>query len=159
MDKCREEFEKKFGIVGTRMPNGNYSSWAHQMRWDAFQSAWQHQQAKVEELQEQKSLQEMEINHLGQANQQWQSKCQELQKQYDQHDTWLLERNRDCNELYNISVKHVAEKAELQNRVDSLESTLKKCLLHGLDSVRIDGSSLITMREKIQQVLDGENNG
>ncbi len=50
MDKCREEFETKFGVVGTRMPNGNYSSWAHQAKWDAFQAAWQHQQAKVDLL-------------------------------------------------------------------------------------------------------------
>lgn len=50
MDKSREEFETKFGVVGTRMPNGNYSSWAHQAKWDAFQAAWQHQQAKVDLL-------------------------------------------------------------------------------------------------------------
>lgn len=36
-----------------------------------------------DELQKQKSLQEMEINHLAQANQQWQLKCQELQKRVD----------------------------------------------------------------------------
>lgn len=48
MDKCREEFETKFGVVGTRMPNGNYSSWAHQAKWDAFQAAWQLQQSKVD---------------------------------------------------------------------------------------------------------------
>ncbi|HGF8497937.1 TPA: hypothetical protein ACJB9M_000883 [Acinetobacter baumannii] len=47
-----------------------------------------------------------------------QDKVNDLQKQYDQHDKWLLERNRDCNELYNINAKHVAEKVELQKRVD-----------------------------------------
>lgn len=51
MDKCREEFEEKFGVIGTRMPNGNYSSWLHQAKWEVFQTAWKHQQAKVEELQ------------------------------------------------------------------------------------------------------------
>ncbi|MCK0919780.1 hypothetical protein [Acinetobacter pittii] len=41
IDKCRYAFEKKFGVVGTRLPNGNYSSWAHQARWNGFKEAWQ----------------------------------------------------------------------------------------------------------------------
>lgn len=41
IDKCRQAFEKKFGVVGTRLPNGNYSSWAHQARWNGFKQAWQ----------------------------------------------------------------------------------------------------------------------
>lgn len=41
IDKCRHAFEKKFGVVGTRLPNGNYSSWAHQARWNGFKEAWQ----------------------------------------------------------------------------------------------------------------------
>jgi hypothetical protein len=50
LDKCRQDFEKKFGVVGTRLPNGNYSSWAHQMRWDAFQAAWNSLQTKVDQF-------------------------------------------------------------------------------------------------------------
>ena len=41
---------------------------------------YQHQQSKVDELQKQKSLQELEINQIAHANQQWQLKCGELQK-------------------------------------------------------------------------------
>ncbi|WP_151963627.1 hypothetical protein [Acinetobacter oleivorans] len=50
LDKCRKVFEKKFGVVGTRLPNGNYSSWAHQMRWGAFKAAWNTLQTKVKQL-------------------------------------------------------------------------------------------------------------
>ncbi|WP_151698263.1 hypothetical protein [Acinetobacter sp. TUM15051] len=45
--------------------------------------AFQHQQAKVEELQKQKSLQELEVNQIAQANQVWQSKFQEMKKRAD----------------------------------------------------------------------------
>ncbi|MEX5742497.1 hypothetical protein AB6B32_18420 [Acinetobacter baumannii] len=44
---------------------------------------FQHQQAKVEEMQKQKSLQELEVNQIAQANQVWQSRCQKLQKRVD----------------------------------------------------------------------------
>ncbi|HCV3190513.1 TPA: hypothetical protein OV554_003662 [Acinetobacter baumannii] len=70
MDKCREEFETKFGVVGTRMPNGNYSSWVHQAKWDTFQAAWQHQQAKVEE--QQKAIDEKD-KLIGLATAKWNS--------------------------------------------------------------------------------------
>ncbi|ENV02424.1 hypothetical protein [Acinetobacter sp. NIPH 817] len=90
----------------------------------SYEAGQQSQQAKVEELQTQLSLQRQRV------------------KAFEEE----LTGSRNYGD-------------ELQNRVDYLESTLKKCLLHGLDSVRIEGSSLITMREKIQQVLDGENNG
>lgn len=53
IDKCRQAFENKFGVVGTSMPNGNYSSWTHQTKWEAFQTAWQHQQAKADRLKDQ----------------------------------------------------------------------------------------------------------
>ena len=40
-------------------------------------------QSKVDELQKQKSLQELEINQIAHANQQWQLKCSDLQKRVD----------------------------------------------------------------------------
>lgn len=56
--------------------------------WDEFsdqiniicRKSYEKQQSKVDELQKQKSLQELEINQIAQANQQWQLKCDELQK-------------------------------------------------------------------------------
>lgn len=45
--------------------------------------AFKHQQSKVDELQKQKSLQELETNQIAHANQQWQLKCGGLQKRVD----------------------------------------------------------------------------
>ncbi|MFL1383589.1 hypothetical protein ACJOYH_05765 [Acinetobacter baumannii] len=58
-----------------------------------------------------------EAYEAGQQSQQ--AKVEELQKQFDQHDKLLLQRNKDVQELYDINAKHVAEKAELQKRVDA----------------------------------------
>ena len=53
-----------------------------------------------------------------------QSKVDELQAKFDQHDQWLGQRNKDVQELYDIIVKHAAEKGELQKRVDALALAL-----------------------------------
>ena len=42
------------------------------------------QQAKIDELQKLRSLDEMEINQLAQANQVWQIKCDKLQAMVDE---------------------------------------------------------------------------
>lgn len=57
-----------------------------------------------------------------------QEKVEELQNQFDQHDKLLLQRNKDVQELYDINIKHVGEKAELQKRVDSLNQTVEELL-------------------------------
>lgn len=46
-----------------------------------YESGVKSQQAKIDEFQKLRSLDEMEINQLAQANQVWQIKCDELQKQ------------------------------------------------------------------------------
>ena len=51
---------------------------------DAFEAGAQSQQAKIDELQKLRSLDEMEINQLAQANQVWQIKCDELQARVDE---------------------------------------------------------------------------
>ena len=54
---------------------------------DAYEGAkwaWQEQQAKIDELQKLRSLDEMAINQLAQANQVWQIKCDELQARIDE---------------------------------------------------------------------------
>lgn len=48
-----------------------------------------------------------------------QSKVDELKANFDQHDQWLGQRNRDVQELNDIIAKHVTEKDELQKRVDA----------------------------------------
>ena len=50
------------------------------LQWDA----WQEQQARVDELQKLRGLDEMAISQIAHANQQWQLKCDELQKRIDE---------------------------------------------------------------------------
>lgn len=185
MDKCREEFEKQrywIGLfrdavdfdeeLGRYVLNGQRKLYAFHLdsfneKWAIWQEAWQHQQVKVEELQEefaederflkeqikdkdqkisnlecQQGMDKELIQALQGRSKALQDKVNDLQKQYDQHDKWLLERNRDCNELYNINAKHVAEKAELQKRVDALSKRLS------------EATGLVV--EELEQALKGE---
>jgi len=67
---------------------------------DAFEAGAQSQQAKIDELQKLRSLDEMAINQLAQANQVWQIKCDELQKRIDDAsnkiDFWVGGKNGDA---------------------------------------------------------------
>ena len=51
----------------------------------------QSQQAKIDELQKLRSLDEMAINQLAQANQVWQIKCDELQGRIDEAMDYIAE--------------------------------------------------------------------
>ncbi|RLL29045.1 hypothetical protein D9K80_17310 [Acinetobacter cumulans] len=46
-------------------------------------AVWNHQQAIIDELKHQKSLQELEINQISQSNQEWQRINSELQKRVE----------------------------------------------------------------------------
>ena len=68
----------------------NFEEWYEQEigsgnkpEYEAAKWAWNHQQAKIDELQKLRSLDEMAINQLAQANQVWQIKCDELQARVD----------------------------------------------------------------------------
>lgn len=58
-----------------------------------------------------------------------QTEVDELRAKFDQHDQWLGQRNRDVQELYDINVKHAAEKAELQKRVDAQTRHIEMALI------------------------------
>ncbi|EMN9778839.1 hypothetical protein [Acinetobacter baumannii] len=88
--------------------------------------AWQHKQAKVEEL----------------------------QKQFDQHDKLLLQRNKDVQELYDINAKHVAEKAELQKRVDEQGLIIAKVMSIASDLQQ--SWAMFEIGKKLEQALKGE---
>lgn len=49
MTNLNDLFESKFPITGTRMPNGNYSSWTDQIKFDVFREVLLMQQAEVRE--------------------------------------------------------------------------------------------------------------
>lgn len=62
MDKCKHGFDHACLICGFTHIDGK-KVW--------FDWAWQERQKRIDELRKEKSLQEMEVNQLAQANQQW----------------------------------------------------------------------------------------
>ena len=80
------------------------------------------QQAKIDELKKLRSLDEMAINQLAQANQVWQIKCGELQARIDGLTIKLNGENERAMSLLNhknvMVDKMQAEIDELQKRID-----------------------------------------
>ena len=74
------------------------------LQWDA----WQEQQARVGELQKLRGLDEMAISQIAHANQQWQLKCDELQKRIDKA---LSVTGNYCDEDDAALLIYVLEKA------------------------------------------------
>ena len=70
--------------------------------------AWQEQQARVDELQKLRGLDEMAISQIAHANQQWQLKCDELQKRIDKA---LSVTGNYCDEDDAALLIYVLEKA------------------------------------------------
>ncbi|MGK8819658.1 hypothetical protein [Acinetobacter baumannii] len=101
MDKCREEFEKqKYWIglfrdavdfdeeLGRYVLNGQRKLYAFHLdsfneKWAIWQEAWQHQQAKVEELQTQLSLQRQRVKAFEEELTSSRNYGDELQKRVD----------------------------------------------------------------------------
>lgn len=104
MDKCREEFEKQrywiglfrtgvdfdvtLGEFGRYISNGTKSTDAMDLesfneKWEAWANCWQHQQAKVEELQTQLSLQRQRVKAFEEELTSSRNYGDELQKRVD----------------------------------------------------------------------------
>lgn len=109
MDKCREEFEKqKYWIglfrdavdfdeeLGRYVLNGQRKLYAFHLdsfneKWAIWQEAWQHQQAKVEELQTQLSLQRQRVKAFEEELTNSRNYGDELQKRVDKAIRLLVE--------------------------------------------------------------------
>ncbi|EPF6035589.1 hypothetical protein KG212_003667 [Acinetobacter baumannii] len=114
MDKCREEFEKqKYWIglfrdavdfdeeLGRYVLNGQRKLYAFHLdsfneKWAIWQEAWQHQQAKVEELEG------------------------KLKQAYEDVDTFAEAHKRECG----FKAQLAKDRAELQKRVDAALAVL-----------------------------------
>ena len=70
-----ENWKEEYGLQS----EPNYSEHTEKDCKSAFEAGQQSQQAKIDELQKLRSLDEMAINQLAQANQVWRTKCDELQ--------------------------------------------------------------------------------
>ncbi len=128
MDKCREEFEKQrywiglfrtgvdfdvtLGEFGRYISNGTKSTDAMDLesfneKWEAWANCWQHQQAKVEELQRRNQMLNDNIKEQGQK---------------------LVYQNEVIETQAEKLLGLRDEKAELQKRVDSLTQTMEELL-------------------------------
>ncbi|MFX5309644.1 hypothetical protein ABTC80_18350 [Acinetobacter baumannii] len=111
MDKCREEFEKQrywiglfrtgvdfdvtLGEFGRYISNGTKSTDAMDLesfneKWEAWANCWQHQQAKVEELQNNINLLNEALDIKEQLNQKLREREEELQTLYTQQGINML---------------------------------------------------------------------
>lgn len=86
-----------------------------------------------------------------------QSKVDELQANFDQHDQWLGQRNNDVQELNDIIVKHAAEKDELQKRVDAVKQLIEEYKDPPTEDKTFQHALLIVAYELEQAIKDGEN--
>jgi hypothetical protein len=146
MDKCREDLEAKFAN-SPELKDGHISWWDVSQSyiaktedfqesadyWNQILNAWRLRQpdidlleAKVEELQKQKSLQELEVNQIAQANQVWQSKCQELQKRVDAYSQIGLSLVQELREARQDpqSINDASDK-QFYGSLDRIEQALK----------------------------------
>ncbi|MFW2080456.1 hypothetical protein ACNPQK_05645 [Acinetobacter guillouiae] len=102
-----------------------------------FEAGWQSRQAEVDQLKHEKSLQELAINQVAQANQEWQKHIDEKEKRahnlyYENANLQMLVEEKDkrietlittwrnqAKELCNVDDKHVRE--ALLSCADELE--------------------------------------
>lgn len=148
MDKCREEFEKQrywiglfrtgvdfdvtLGEFGRYISNGTKSTDAMDLesfneKWEAWANCWQHQQAKVEELQRRNQMLNDNIKEQGQK---------------------LVYQNEVIETQAEKLLGLRDEKAELQKRVDAVIIEIENMYLSGaigFDTVK-----------KLEQALKGD---
>ena len=83
-------------------------------------------QAKIDEFKKLRSLDEMAINQLAQANQVWQVKCDELQRKYDaMYNAFTY--SDDCRKEWHESYMRL--KSRISEALDMLEGRQGKVLL------------------------------
>ena len=127
MDKCREEFEKwlddnnMFMNIERRFDQESNTYDYCAIRW--IWESWQHQQAKVEELQNNINLLNEALDIKEQLNQKLREREDELQKQLSEY----IFVSETLDEMY---VKEAQKSDELQKRVDAVKGLiedLNKC--------------------------------
>lgn len=187
MDKCREEFEKQrywvglfrtgvdfdvtLGEFGRYISNGTKSTDAMDLesfneKWEAWANCWQHQQAKVEELQEEFAEDErflkeqikdkdQRISNLEYQQgmdkeliQSLQSKSEKLQKQVTDLDNRATQYALD--EMATAKLN-----GELQKRVDLVKRELKAAK-EGHYGFNHEGADIDGFIFDIEQALKGE---
>ncbi|HEO1771824.1 TPA: hypothetical protein VAM13_000114 [Acinetobacter baumannii] len=158
MDKCREEFEKwlddnnMFMNIERRFDQESNTYDYCAIRW--IWESWQHQQAKVGELENDTSLMLASHKRMSIGLLQQQDKIEKLTKERDELQRQLSEYIFVAETLDEMYVKEVKSSEELQKRVDALEKaefTLAR--IRSIVSKNLLESILI---REVRQALKGE---
>ncbi|MDP7845786.1 hypothetical protein LPS07_05510 [Acinetobacter pittii] len=149
MDKCREEFEKQrywiglfrtgvdfdvtLGEFGRYISNGTKSTDAMDLesfneKWEAWANCWQHQQAKVDELEG------------------------KLKQAYEDVDTFAEAHERECG----FKAQLAKDKAELQKRVDSVTYLIRGLRAEFDLWMDVECPQVERQIELLEQALKGE---
>jgi len=165
MDKCREEFEKqKYWIglfrdavdfdeeLGRYVLNGQRKLYAFHLdsfneKWAIWQEAWQHQQAKVGELQVQLKGAEERAQLALKYKDKYRLERDELQRQLSEY-IFVAET---LDEMY---VKEVKSSEELQKRVGQQGLIIAKAMSIASDLQK--SWSMFEIGKKLEQAIKGE---
>ncbi|HAV5336624.1 TPA: hypothetical protein JI084_15775 [Acinetobacter baumannii] len=168
MDKCREEFEKLPGI-STFLPGFKFNEATNEYERSEeftlpeytlgfFNGAWyafQHQQAKVDELQNNINLLNEALDIKEQLNQKLREREDELQKQLSEY----IFVSETLDEMY---VKEAQKSDELQKRVDALELKLREIAgiarraRHGEYYTESGRNAGLNIAAQLEQALKGD---
>jgi len=165
MDKCREEFEKqKYWIglfrdavdfdeeLGRYVLNGQRKLYAFHLdsfneKWAIWQEAWQHQQAKVGELQVQLKGAEERAQLALKYKDKYRLERDELQRQLSEY-IFVAET---LDEMY---VKEAQKSDDLQKRVDQQGLIIAKAMSIASDLQK--SWSMFEIGKKLEQAIKGE---
>ncbi|MCF1300218.1 hypothetical protein LH676_11830 [Acinetobacter baumannii] len=166
MDKCREEFEKLPGI-STFLPGFKFNEATNEYERSEeftlpeytlgfFNGAWyafQHQQAKVDELQNNINLLNEALDIKEQLNQKLREREDELQKQLSEY----IFVSETLDEMY---VKEAQKSDELQKRVDAALKETQFALQYVEEDMRGNHEflqmAMIRTLKALEQALKGE---
>ncbi|MEI1679945.1 hypothetical protein V8P49_01805 [Acinetobacter baumannii] len=171
MDKCREEFEQSPKTKELLSDSIYFDEKENRYkvnadgclitvvflngRWEV----WQEQQAKVEELQKQAEIDSQLIQLLKKANKDLVGERDDLINKYNEYDKLLFQRNKDEQKLYDMNEKHVAEKGELQKRVDKALKETQYALQYVEEDMRGNHEflqmAMIRAFKELEKVLNG----
>lgn len=158
MDKCREEFEKwlddnnMFMNIERRFDQESNTYDYCAIRW--IWESWQHQQAKVGELENDTSLMLASHKRMSIGLLQQQDKIEKLTKERDELQRQLSEYIFVAETLDEMYVKEVKSSEELQKRVGQQGLIIAKVMSIASDLQK--SWSMFEIGKKLEQVLKGE---
>lgn len=176
MDKCREEFEKQrywiglfrtgvdfdvtLGEFGRYISNGTKSTDVMDLesfneKWKAWANCWQHQQAKVEELQTQLSLQRQRVKAFEEELTSSRNYGDELQKRVDELEFQLKDwKQKSMPAMLNGMCGRCGKEPLQGIGSDKEDYALLHCFGCGANKYELVGEQALKEEAKIKKIPD-----